>query len=268
MKPISYLSAVILSFFLLSANAFAQVDSTDISTETGKTDGVKALSPDSHDYVFNVQERDHKMSDGVQNALYIFIEGADRKQAQNVWKEFVKQYDGRAKKGLFSSEFRTEDVNVYSVGGTDPISIYSTFNEESNGTEAYIWFQLSDTEFLSSRKYENAYTEAKRIVDNFGIAVKQEVARDELEGEEKILSGFERDMKKLQKENENLHSTIEKAEKSIEKARETIEKNEKAIEKARQDLEKNDKEQEEALLKLKNQQKAVEEAQVKYNAIQ
>ncbi len=244
MKSIMKFFPVLFLIFGLSANVHAQVETTD---------GDKSIDSPNATFLFDIQEKTQKMSEGEQTALYIYVEKADKRQAQKVWKDFMDQYNSKTKKGMFSSEFRTEKVHIYSVGGVDPVNVYATFDDDKNGAEGYIWFQLSDSEFLNSGKYKSAFHEAKRIVDNFGLALQQEVVRDELEKQEKVLADYESEMKKLQRENEKLNDTIDKAEKTIEKAQ--------------KDLELNAKDQESTLSKLKDQQKLVEEARVKYNAV-
>ncbi len=230
MKNIITLSSTLILFLCLSANVFAQADSS---------------------LYYEVNEVYKKMSEGEHAGLTIHVPDADRKLAGDTWKNFMDQYDARTKKGLFSREYRTEKAHIYAVGGVDPVDVYATFENSGDGVDAFIWFRLSKSDFLNSTDYGNAFQEAKRVVNNFGLALRQVVLKKKLDEANKLFEEYKSEMEDLKEENKDLHQTIKESK--------------EAIAKAEKGIEKNLKEQDKMLKTLEEQQKKVEEARLRYN---
>lgn len=233
------LYAGIFFFFSLTANAISQVDTSIFQIDTTM-------------YSFEINETVAEMSEGEHTALVITVPGADKGQAHDAWKSFMERYDGKTKKGWFSSEFHTEKAHIYSVGGVDPVDVYATFNETDKGIMGYIWFRLSESDFLNSGQYPSAFAEAKRLVNSYGLLLRQKVFNGQLQKEIKALENLKNNMQDLREEKERLEETIKKAEETITKSKAGLEKNAEA--------------QKKLLEKLKQQEDAVNKARLRYNS--
>lgn len=166
-----------------------------------------------------VSEGGRSMHKGVNNAFILDYPDADDKLVQKLWKDFIKDYNGKAKKVKKSDDWMAEGCKIASINGSEPITVYSRTEKSGEGSEHMVWFDLGGGNYLSDSK------DASRIMDSFGLLVKKELIKLELESEEKHLKQLETELKKLVKANEGYHKDIEKAEQAIVKAKENIEVN-------------------------------------------
>jgi hypothetical protein len=173
-----------------------------------------------------VSEKETTMSLGSQNALVVELEGSDSKTAENVWKEFVKEY-GKVKKNKKAKEFYMEQTNIPAISGNANCDVYTKFEERARVTLVYFWVDMGDS-FLSSSNNEEGYNGADVLLTEYGYAVQKHLITKELEEEKKRLKNLEKDMSKLVKSNKNYHKEIEEATEKIRKAEINIEKNEVA----------------------------------------
>ena len=167
----------------------------------------------------DISEGDRSMSQGVNHAYVVDYPDADAKLVSKVWKDFIRDYSGKAKKVKKSDDMLAEGCKIAAINGSKGINVYSRTEKNGEGSEHMVWFDLGEGEFLSSGG------EANKILDSFSHQVKKEQTRLELEAEEKSLKQLEAALKKLVKLNEGYHKDIEKAEAAIVKAKENIELN-------------------------------------------
>ena len=170
-----------------------------------------------------VSEKEVTMSLGNQNAMIIELKESDRKIAENVWKEFIKEY-GKVKKNKKANEFYMEQTNIPAVSGNSAVDVYTRFEEGADMVKAHFWFDTGGS-FLSSDNDSDGYQGANTLLTEYGYAVQKHIIGKELETEQKKLKGFQKDMDKLVKENKSLHKEIKDAQEKIRKAEINIEKN-------------------------------------------
>ncbi len=170
-----------------------------------------------------VVEKEMRMSEGVQNALMIELEGSDAKRAENLWKDFAKEF-GKIDRNRKVKEFYIENAIVPSIDPEYAVTIFTKFDEYDNQTRAYFWFKMDDR-FLNSIDDETQLKGIDAFLSDYGKEVRKEVVKDELKIEEKNLKNLTKDLEKLEKNERNLEKDITKAKETIRKAEEELIKN-------------------------------------------
>jgi len=168
-------------------------------------------------------ERKTSMSLGPQNAFFIEIPGADKKLAEKVFYEFVKEY-GKMKENGKAREHFMMATKIPVINGTSPLDLYAKFEEGKALATTYVWIDLGGA-FINSNEYATQSSSVKQFMHDYFIAVRKKVVAEELKTEEKNLSNLEKDLKKLREKNDDYHKDIEKAKQKIADAEKNIEKN-------------------------------------------
>jgi peptidoglycan hydrolase CwlO-like protein len=170
-----------------------------------------------------VIEDDVSMSLGVQNSLFVELDKTDKKLAEKLWKEYIKDY-GKTKRNKKAKEYNTLLVRVPAISTSQDIDIYTKFEEMGDMTRAYFWFDMQGS-FLNTIDYDKEASGAEMFIKDYALLVKKEVISSELKNQEKTLKNLEKDLSKLEKNNENYHKDIEEARKKIAEREQEIEKN-------------------------------------------
>lgn len=168
-------------------------------------------------------ERKTSMSLGPQNAFYIEVPGADKKLAEKVFYEFVKEY-GKIKENKKAREHFMMATKIPVINGMSPIDLYAKFEDGKDLATTYLWIDLGGA-FINSTDYASQTSSVKQFLHDYFIAVRKKVVAEELKNEEKSLSNLEKDLKKLIDKNEDYQKDIEKAKQKIAEAEKNIEKN-------------------------------------------
>lgn len=164
----------------------------------------------------DVQSTDKMMSLGKQPAIYVDIEGADKKIAENSWKEFMKNY-GKTKRNKKAKEYQSQDIRIPMLAGGN-VDLYTKFEEGSGQTTVYLWV-------VDEGSFADASDGAENFLGEYYVLARKKVISKEIEEQEKLLKKLTKNMEKLVKKNQGYHKDIEKAEEKIRKAEENIEKN-------------------------------------------
>lgn len=166
------------------------------------------------------------MSQGINNALSIDLLNTDAKTVEKLWKKFMKGYKSKTKKVKRKDEWFSDDAEIASVGGIDPVDVYAIFAESGDDIILTVWFNLGTEGYVSSNQHPEQYQGAQQLLNRFALDVSRQSANNALKLEENNLKKMESDMKRLKKSNKRYHNDIEQAEKKIEKAKANIETNE------------------------------------------
>jgi len=169
----------------------------------------------------NLAEKDITMSKGKQNALIIEIEGSNKKTAEKVWKDFMKDY-GKTKKE--KDEFRTSMVQIPAISDAQNVNVFLQFEELKEMTRAYLWVECGD-HFVNSVEYADESEGMEDLINAYHNEVRKKVVGEEVKDTEDDLKDLEKDMKKLQDKNKDYHKDIEKAKKKISEMERNIEQN-------------------------------------------
>ena len=172
-----------------------------------------------------ISEQQYQMSKGSNNAITFLIPDANEKLISNVWREFAKDdFKGKAKYQRRDKEYLIEGADLVGIGKGNSVDLYSQAVEQGKDVLFKLWIDLGDS-FLSGTDHPGRYESTEDLLMRFGLEVQRAKVRLEIEDQEKVLITFEKDLKKLEKENEGYHKDIEKAQEAIREAELSIEKN-------------------------------------------
>ena len=146
----------------------------------------------------------------------------DKKIVENVVENTIKQY-GKVKRNRKAKEWNCESCNISRISSS-PLSVYYKVDEGKNLVTTYLFFD-DGQKFLSSYNDKDAAESIEDLCMEIYYEVHREMLRKEIEDMEKDLGGFEKDLSKLIKKNENLHQDIEDYKEKILKAEKDIEQN-------------------------------------------
>ena len=179
-----------------------------------------------------VMVENRPMVTGSQPALVIKLKGADSKFVESEWKEYMKTY-GKVTGVKGSKESVVEGIHIRDIGQGDLISVYSYAGKMADGTEMVVWFSRGGS-YLDAKDKE--YPSAELFMKTFAHKVSVDMIVIDLEEQQKKLDKLESDSVKLQKENVNLHGTIETAKGKIAQAEIDIPLNLRSQEAAQTDI--------------------------------
>ena len=86
-------------------------------------------------------ERKTSMSLGPQNGFFIEIPGADKKLAEKVFYEFVKEY-GKMKENGKAREHFMMATKIPVINGSSPVDLYVKFEDGKSMATTFIWIDL------------------------------------------------------------------------------------------------------------------------------
>lgn len=199
-----------------------------------------------------ISESSRSMSKGSQNSLAVNLPKVNTKFAEEIWKDFVKQYKGTYKRDKKTDEYFVDNAMVGSIGGGNTVDMYMKFAEASDNTTATLWIDLGGA-YLNSKDFTDKYAEAEKMMMAYALTVSREQTKVLLKDQEKMQKNQEGDLQKLEKKNKNLVDDIETWKKKITQAE--------------ADIQTNLKQQEEAKAKIDAQKKVVEEVKKKLEAL-
>jgi hypothetical protein len=199
-----------------------------------------------------ISESSRAMSKGSNNSLSVNLPKVNAKFAEEIWKDFVKQYKGAYKRDKKSDEYFVDNAMVGGIGGGNTVDMYMKFAESSDNTAATLWIDLGGA-YLNSKDFTDKYAEAEKMLMTYALTVSREQTKNLLKEQEKMQKNQEGDLQKLEKKNKNLVEDIETWKKKIAQAEAEIQTNLK--------------QQEETKLKIESQKKVVEEVKKKLETL-
>ena len=165
----------------------------------------------------NVKAIEKTMSLGKQKGVYIEVEGGEKDNLKDMWKDYMKNY-GQTKRNKKAKEYYTKNVLIPVISSSNSVDVYAIFEEGHDQGSVYVW-AVSGGKFVDNSKG------LKIFAQDYYIIARKEVINKEVKEQEKILKKLDNSMGKLIKKNAGYHKDIEKAENKIRKAEENIEKN-------------------------------------------
>ena len=202
--------------------------------------------------VAEVREGERMMSQGSQNALTVDLPKTTVKEAENLWKDYAKQFKGVTKKDKKSDEIFTDNAMIAAIGGANTIDMYTKFTESGDVTTLGLWIDLGGG-YVNSKTYSEKYAEATKVLQNFALSVQREQVKKQLANQQDEMKSMEKAARKLESKNADLHKDIDNYKKKITQAE--------------ADIETNVKQQAEQKAKLEAQAKLVEEISKKLNSL-
>jgi len=162
-----------------------------------------------------VTEEAKEMKMGVNNALVIEVDNANRKTAEKVWKDMMKKYRGKTKKKRKESQWTTEKVRLSTVTGQESASLYAQIEESENVVSLALWVPNGE-DYISADSHPEAYAAAEKLLEDYALEVRVAVVEEEFKSKARILESYQKDLKKLKKDNDDYHKTIKNSKKAIE----------------------------------------------------
>jgi hypothetical protein len=173
------------------------------------------------------------------------------KYAENVWKDYIKQFGASTKKLKKGEELFVDNVKIPTIEPSTPIDLYVSLVPSGNNTAAVLWVDMGSG-FVSSKAYPGSvYKESEKLLLKFAVEVARRQTVDEFEKESDGMKKLTKGMDKLKSKNTDLVDEIEKCKEKIRKAE--------------KDIEKNKQEQASQQTKINDQQKVVDAVQKKLN---
>lgn len=206
-----------------------------------------------------VFEEDMNMSLGTKNALYVDVEGADKKIAEKAIENLLKEY-GKVKKNRKAKEYYAEGITIPAIGGAQPLDIFVKIDEMKSQSRLYMWVYDGST-FINSIDDADQVDGAESILKDFFVKARRLAIQKEVDHEEDNLKDREKELKKLEDKNKNLHKDIAKWEKEIEDRK-------RKIEQAKVDIEQNLVDQDEKAVEITEQKDVVRSTVEKMNNVQ
>ena len=172
-----------------------------------------------------VTEGNQSMNLGVHNAYTVILPNTDDKTVEKMWKDLMKEYDGKTKSVKKADEQLTENVRISAISGSGALSVYSLVKEQGDDVALTAWFDMGSGTFLNSKDYASSSREAESLLQKFSVDVKREMVKRELEEEQKNLKKLEGQLERLVKQKDGLEKDIENYKKRIKEAEDDIVKN-------------------------------------------
>lgn len=199
-----------------------------------------------------VVETDRMMSLGSRPGFRLEFVNADAAMVEDMWTDFVrKNFNGRLKKDRRTKELTA--INLKSpMLGIDPFTLYTTL-EKNGGNVVLTAFFDKGSSFLNRRDDPRGAQEVNNALHQFYFDVRRAVIGREIKAQEEKVRDMETRLKKLQRDNDNLHRDIDNY-----RAR---------IKKAEEDIVQNQKEQEAAAVDIENMRQQVEQSRQRLNNV-
>jgi len=185
--------------------------------ETIKFTNNEGIERDEIIISFDVKEIlfDHKnmsMSKGDMPAIIMDIPETKADQVREEWSNRIRNKT-KSKVETLNNEIYINGTIIEEISN-DPINVYAQITENVYGTKVIAFFEIEDS-FINDSTDTNKYNGAKIMMRNFGITQYQNVVKDQVKIEKKLLADLENELDKYQKKNTRLHKQIKENEQNI-----------------------------------------------------
>ncbi len=160
--------------------------------------------------------------EGMQQAYVIDLEDTEAAVASKTWEEFMKRYNSRVMRIKGSQVRMSKEVSIAGIPGS--IDIKSLFDQSGNNTEMRLWF-VQNAKYLTPQSDPRSYDAIDDFIDQYFNELESAQIQIEVDNEQDKLEALEKQLTKLRRDNERLHSDITKAEQTIKDSRIKIEEN-------------------------------------------
>lgn len=171
-----------------------------------------------------ITETKQQMSFGVQNGLTIYIENAESKLLDDIWKNYTKDF-GKLKKNKKANELILSDVAIPRITTEKMVDVFAITVDN----QITLFVDMKGV-FLNSVDHPNEFIRAQTFLQEFAYEVQRELTKKELEREEDALKKLNKTLSNLIDNNKDYHKDIEDAREEIRKAEIKIMNNERDLE--------------------------------------
>ena len=195
-----------------------------------------------------IEEKNIKMSQGVQNGLSVFIPAVEIKTLEKVWKKKVKEMKGKTTK--IKDDIVAMGISMYNISD-NTVNIYVNCKNALNGSQFNIFFDMGES-YLSSYMHSDPYKSAERFCYNFALETAKTALELKVKEADKSYKKTSDELDYLKNNLDKLERNIERWNQQIQKAKEDINKNQKEQSEKREELSKKEFELQKAQKILKN----------------
>ncbi|MBL7888667.1 MAG: hypothetical protein JNL24_03890 [Bacteroidia bacterium] len=183
-----------------------------------------------------VKESKETIGGASNNALVVTLYGVSPSDAEESFRSFMKQYDGKRSSkdgGIF-----IDNASIKEISGNNTIDIYGIAQGKKGDAEItfVVAFDLGGA-FLNSSEHKDQYKIAEKIVKEFAVKATKEAIENELKAAQKAQEKLEDDQKSLEKDKKGLEKDIEDYKAKITKAEQDIVKNKSDQDKKKSEIE-------------------------------
>ncbi len=183
-----------------------------------------------------VKESKESIGGASNNALVVTLYGVSPSDAEESFRSFMKQYDGKRSSkdgGIF-----IDNASIKEISGNNTIDIYGVAQGKKGDAEItfVVAFDLGGA-FLNSSEHKDQYKIAEKIVKEFAVKATKEAIEAELKTAQKAQEKLEEDQKSLEKDKKGLEKDIEDYKAKITKAEQDIVKNKSDQDKKKSEIE-------------------------------
>ncbi|MBN8695199.1 MAG: hypothetical protein J0L87_01610 [Bacteroidetes bacterium] len=183
-----------------------------------------------------VKESKETIGGASNNALVVTLYGVSPSDAEESFRSFMKQYDGKRSSkdgGIF-----IDNASIKEISGNNTIDIYGIAQGKKGDAEItfVVAFDLGGA-FLNSSEHKDQYKIAEKIVKEFAVKATKEAIENELKTAQKAQEKLEEDQKSLEKDKKGLEKDIEDYKAKITKAEQDIVKNKSDQDKKKSEIE-------------------------------
>ncbi|MES2589832.1 MAG: hypothetical protein V4622_12705 [Bacteroidota bacterium] len=179
-------------------------------------------------------EENHYFLVGSKNALVVTIPFGNKDIIEKELRRELKDWNGKYDSG--KGEYFTLQATTKAMG-PKPFDAYSKIITQSDVINVVFAFDLGGA-FLSSKEHSQQFREMSEEIKAFARKTSLACINEELEKENKTLSGLEKDLRSLEKDKSKLAEDIEDYKKKILDAERKIETNLQEQNKNKDDIKK------------------------------
>ena len=193
-----------------------------------------------------VSEGSKTMVEGTYNAYTVDLENAKVNIAEDVWKDFMKEFKAKVKEDKKAKIHFSDNVQMPDLS-SNPVDVYASISGgKGEVTSVNVWFDTGSG-YVNSIDMKAQSEIASKLIAEYGNKVMKRHSEDMQKEEEGKLKEFMDDSKKLENKNKDLRNDIAKAKENIMKWEKELSQNEDDLKKKGKDIEKQEKKVSEAV---------------------
>ena len=184
-----------------------------------------------------VSEGSKSMVEGTYNAYSVRLDNVEEDEAEDMWKDFVKEFKAKVKKDKKAKIYFSDNVQMPTIS-SNPVDVYASITEsKGKHTTVSVWFDTGSG-YVNSIDMEAQSDIAMDLVAEYGTKVMRKHSEKNQKRAEELLKDFKGVAKKLEDKNKDLRKDIAKAKEEILKWEKELDQNEDDIKKNAKDVEK------------------------------
>jgi hypothetical protein len=152
----------------------------------------------------SVTEAEEQINNSKYNSLSVMVYSGNVDDVKKAWKKQLKEMKGKVsdKKVLFADDCELKAM------GDNSFDVYSRLEEVSTeGVRLIVAVDLGGA-YLSSVAHGDKFKAMRDVIYNFGVAQNKAVVGVEIEAQNKVLSGLEKELADLEKQNQKLDKDL------------------------------------------------------------